>query len=276
MHKCNFCLHPKIGSRGNVLTVWGRMGGKLDQETKVLVRSRCWLEDGVDFQCSGSFTHNNKLLSFPWERDPWGTRNITFVICPYSFPHHWMSYRISVGSGLFTNLFFIGNKKTWERRGYSNRWEFWVCDGWVCDLFMLVLMMLLNHFLKRENKKDFWWQITFKGDRFLVISSNLVQCSCSKEKWNNELFKHVTSEKWGEVRRERTCVFVKGTDNMVSKTTEERFVIINLLNFNHTYPLFSRFQKVGVDTHKSWPSWLWRHNLSPHPPFSKVISVGFR
>jgi hypothetical protein len=27
-----------------------------------------------------------------------------FVSCPYSFPQHCMSYRLSVGTGLFTNL----------------------------------------------------------------------------------------------------------------------------------------------------------------------------
>ena len=32
---------------------------------------------GVDVQHTGSFTHRAKLLSCPWGRDPWGTRNIS-------------------------------------------------------------------------------------------------------------------------------------------------------------------------------------------------------
>jgi hypothetical protein len=31
---------------------------------------------GADCQHAGSFTHSAKLLSCPWGRDPWGTRNI--------------------------------------------------------------------------------------------------------------------------------------------------------------------------------------------------------
>ncbi len=38
-----------------------------------------------------------------------------FVSCPYFFPQHCMPYRLSVGTGLFTNAFFwIGNKNKWE------------------------------------------------------------------------------------------------------------------------------------------------------------------
>ncbi len=61
----------------------------------------------MDFQHAGSFTHNATRLSCPWGRDPWGTRNISFVSCPYSFPQHCMPYRLSVGAGLFTNLFWL-------------------------------------------------------------------------------------------------------------------------------------------------------------------------
>jgi hypothetical protein len=35
-----------------------------------------------------------------------------FVSCPYYFPQHCMSYRLSIGAGLFTNSFWIGNKNT--------------------------------------------------------------------------------------------------------------------------------------------------------------------
>ena len=38
----------------------------------------------VDVQHDGSFKHSAKLLSCPWGRDPWGTRNISFVSRPYS------------------------------------------------------------------------------------------------------------------------------------------------------------------------------------------------
>ncbi len=61
----------------------------------------------MDFHHAGSFTHSALRLSCPWGRDPWGTRNISFVSCPYSFPQHCMSYRLSVGAGLFTNLFWL-------------------------------------------------------------------------------------------------------------------------------------------------------------------------
>ena len=54
----------------------------------------------------GSFTHSARRLSCPWGRDPWGTRNC-FVSCPYSFPQHCMPYRLSVGAGLFTSLFWL-------------------------------------------------------------------------------------------------------------------------------------------------------------------------
>ncbi len=37
----------------------------------------------------------------------WGTRNISFVSCVYSFPQHCMPYRLSVAAGLFTNLFWL-------------------------------------------------------------------------------------------------------------------------------------------------------------------------
>jgi hypothetical protein len=71
---------------------------------------------GVDFQDAGSFTHSATSLSCPCGRDPWGTRNISFVICPYSFPHHCMTYRLSVGTGLFTNLFLLVIKTHEARR----------------------------------------------------------------------------------------------------------------------------------------------------------------
>ncbi len=60
----------------------------------------------MDFQRAGSFTHSAPRLSCPWGRDPWGTRNC-FVSCPYSFPQHCMPYRLSVGAGLFTSLFWL-------------------------------------------------------------------------------------------------------------------------------------------------------------------------
>ncbi len=42
---------------------------------------------GVDVQHAGSFTHSTKILSFPWRRDPWGTRNINqFVTGDDSVP----------------------------------------------------------------------------------------------------------------------------------------------------------------------------------------------
>ena len=44
-----------------------------DIGTKVLVRSQGGLEDGGGLLCPGSFTHSAKLLSCPWEHDPWGT-----------------------------------------------------------------------------------------------------------------------------------------------------------------------------------------------------------
>jgi hypothetical protein len=62
---------------------------------------------GVDFQHAGSFTHSATRLSCPCGRDPWGTRTISFVICPYSFPHHCMTHRLSVGTGLITNIFLL-------------------------------------------------------------------------------------------------------------------------------------------------------------------------
>jgi hypothetical protein len=111
------------------------------QETKVLVRSRWWLEDGgglpshwilstqrlpseslyvsdpkrlrsssghgggwrtgVDFHHTGSFPHSVYRLSCPWGRD----RSREFVSGSYSFPQHCMTYRLSVGGGVFTNLF---------------------------------------------------------------------------------------------------------------------------------------------------------------------------
>ena len=58
---------------------------------------------GVDFQHTGSFTHSPKLQV--WGRDPWGTRNISFVSRPYFFPQNCMSCSLSVGTGLLNNLF---------------------------------------------------------------------------------------------------------------------------------------------------------------------------
>jgi hypothetical protein len=54
-----------------------------DIGTKVLVRPLGWLEDGGGLLCPGSFTHSPKLLSCPWERDPWGTCQC-FGSSPYS------------------------------------------------------------------------------------------------------------------------------------------------------------------------------------------------
>ena len=58
---------------------------------------------GVDFQHAESFTHSSKILSCPWGRDPWGTRRV----CELSVFLATALYalRLSVGAGLFTNLF---------------------------------------------------------------------------------------------------------------------------------------------------------------------------
>ena len=56
---------------------------------------------GVDLKYAGSFTHNDKLLSYPWGRDPWGTRNISFVSRPYSFPQHCMPYDSPLEQGCY-------------------------------------------------------------------------------------------------------------------------------------------------------------------------------
>ncbi len=86
----------------------------------------------------GSFTHSARRLSCPWGRDPWGTRNC-FVSCPYSFPQHCMPYRLSVGAGLFTNLFWIGNKNTWEReyRNLKTCPISWNCEFSFCTQIIL-------------------------------------------------------------------------------------------------------------------------------------------
>ena len=67
---------------------------------------------GVDVQHAGSFTHSAKLLSCPWGRDPWGTRNISFVSRPYSFPQHCMPYGSPLEQGCYLIFFKIGNKNT--------------------------------------------------------------------------------------------------------------------------------------------------------------------
>ncbi len=54
---------------------------------------------GWDVHHSGSITLSVKLLSCPWGRDPWGTRNISFVSRPYSFPQYCMSYVFPVDQG---------------------------------------------------------------------------------------------------------------------------------------------------------------------------------
>ena len=90
-------------------------------ETKGL-RSSCghgvdW-RTGVDFQHTGSFTHITKFLSCPWERDPWGTRNISFVSCPYSFPQHCMPSGSPLEQGCLL-IFSISNKHTQERDAFA-------------------------------------------------------------------------------------------------------------------------------------------------------------
>ncbi len=50
-----------------------------------------------------SHTAQNFCLSCPWGRDP----EYSFVNSSYSFPQHCMSYRLSVGAGLLTNLFLL-------------------------------------------------------------------------------------------------------------------------------------------------------------------------
>ena len=52
------------------------------QETKVLVRSLVDWKEEVDCQHSGSFTHTDKLLSYPWGRDPRGPE---VVLCTVSY-----------------------------------------------------------------------------------------------------------------------------------------------------------------------------------------------
>ncbi len=52
------------------------------------------------------------------------------VSCPYFFPHHCMSYRLSVGTGLFTNHFLIVNKHTWERWSKKFRETITSCLYW--------------------------------------------------------------------------------------------------------------------------------------------------
>jgi len=44
-----------------------------------------------------------------------GNPEYQFVNSSYYFPQYWMPYRLSVGAGLFTIFFQIGNKNTWER-----------------------------------------------------------------------------------------------------------------------------------------------------------------
>ena len=65
---------------------------------------------GVDwrtgFQDTVSFTHIVNLLSCPWGRDPWFTRNISFVSRPYFFPHHCIPDRLSIGTGFPSGFFF--------------------------------------------------------------------------------------------------------------------------------------------------------------------------
>ena len=87
----------------------------------------------MDFQHTGSFPHSVQRLSYPWGRDPWGPMgrdhgDVThgsrgsreFVSSSYSFPQHCMPYRLSVGAGLFTNLFFRLVINTHEREMFRS------------------------------------------------------------------------------------------------------------------------------------------------------------
>ncbi len=61
---------------------------------------------------------NHSFVLIPWHVKEWRKSFICtegFVSCPYFFPQYCMPYRLSVGAGLFTNHFLIGNKHTWER-----------------------------------------------------------------------------------------------------------------------------------------------------------------
>jgi hypothetical protein len=67
------------------------------QETKVLVRSRCWLEDGGGLPGRRVIYTRAKFLSCPWGRDPWETWRVCelSVFLPtalYAFIHFVVVY----------------------------------------------------------------------------------------------------------------------------------------------------------------------------------------
>ncbi len=69
-------------------------------------RTRWWLEDGGGLPAR-RVIYAQRYASVV----PMGDPEYSFVSCPYSFPQHCMPYRLSVGAGLFSNLFWISNKR---------------------------------------------------------------------------------------------------------------------------------------------------------------------
>ena len=82
-----------------------------------------------------------------------------FVSCPYSFPQHCMPYRLSVGAGLFTNLFWLVIK-THER------------ENTTISTFHAVSKGGTGHFTDFPN-------FCYRGCFFVSCDSNLTEMSAA-------------------------------------------------------------------------------------------------